>query len=315
MVTLFHDPSMLDHVPARGHPERPERLQAVLRHLNRTGLKAACPAGIVRPATNDELLRVHTAGHLAQIASFGAGGGGSIEQDTWMSSGSEHAARMAAGAVVEAVAHVVAGRDQRALCLVRPPGHHARADGPMGFCLFGNVAVGAADAVERLGLDRILIVDWDVHHGNGTQEMFYDDPRIGFLSVHRYPFYPGSGAADETGHGPGLGTTRNVPLPASVRRQDYRSAFRKGLEEMAGLIRPDLILISAGFDAHAEDPVGGLGLEVDDFVDLTRAVIDVAEVHAGGRIVSVLEGGYNPSILAGCVEAHLRALGAGAAAS
>lgn len=305
---------MLDHVPARGHPERPERFQAVMRQLERTGLKRACPAGTVRPATEVELLRVHTPGHLARVASFGAGGGGLIEQDTWMSSGSEHAARMAAGAVAEAVAGVVAGNGQRALCLVRPPGHHARADGPMGFCLFGNVAVGAADAVERLDLDRVLIVDWDVHHGNGTQEMFYDDPRVGFLSVHRYPFYPGTGAADETGRGPGLGTTRNVPLPASVRRADYRSAFRDALEEMADVIRPELVLISAGFDAHAEDPVGGLGLEVEDFEDLTRAVIDVAEAHAGGRIVSVLEGGYNPSILAGCVEAHLRALGAGAAA-
>jgi acetoin utilization deacetylase AcuC-like enzyme len=314
MATLFHDPSMLDHVPARGHPERPERLQAVIRHLERTGLIKSCPAGIVRPATPEELLRVHTPEHLAQIASFGAGGGGPIEQDTWMSSGSERAALMAAGAAVEAVAHVVAGRDQRALCLVRPPGHHARPSGPMGFCLFGNVAVAAADAIERLGLNRVLIVDWDVHHGNGTQEMFYDDPRIGFLSVHRYPFYPGSGAADETGEGPGLGTTRNVPLPASVRRSEYRTAFRNALEEMADSIRPELILISAGFDAHAEDPVGGLGLEVDDFVELTQAVIEAAEVHSGGRIVSVLEGGYNPSILAGCVEAHLRALGAGAAA-
>jgi acetoin utilization deacetylase AcuC-like enzyme len=180
----------------------------------------------------------------------------------------------------------------------------------MGFCLFGSVAAAAADAVDRLGLSRVLIVDWDVHHGNGTQEMFYDDPRIAFFSIHRYPFYPGSGAADETGTGQGLGFTRNVPLAFGTSPKDYLAAFRSSLEAMADRIKPELILLSAGFDAHAEDPVGNLGLEVEHFEVMTAEVLQIAETHAQGRIVSVLEGGYNVPILAGCVAAHLVALGA-----
>jgi acetoin utilization deacetylase AcuC-like enzyme len=183
----------------------------------------------------------------------------------------------------------------------------------MGFCLYGNVAVAAADAVHRIGMNRVLIVDFDVHHGNGTQEIFYDDPSVAFLSIHRYPFYPGTGAGDETGTGRGLGLTRNIPLPATVSRADYHGAFRAALEALADKVRPELVLISAGFDAHEEDPVGGLGLLEEDFDVLTRDIVEVAEAHAGGRVVSVLEGGYNVSRLAGCVEVHLRRLGAGQA--
>jgi len=180
----------------------------------------------------------------------------------------------------------------------------------MGFCIFANVAVAAADALARFDLGRLLIVDFDVHHGNGTQEVFYESSRVGFLSIHRYPFYPGSGARDETGSGAGLGSVSNIPVPYGTRRADYHAAFRAGLEKLADRIRPDLVLISAGFDAHAEDPVGDLGLEVEDFEILTKEIVSVAETHAGGRIVSVLEGGYNVPILAGSVAAHLDALGA-----
>jgi acetoin utilization deacetylase AcuC-like enzyme len=310
MVTLFTDPRMLDHVPPRGHPEKPERLQAVLRHLDRTGIAQNCPHGTVREATDEEILRVHAPGHLAMIERFAASGGRQIEADTWMSSGSLLAARLAAGAAVEAVEAVVKGADPLAACLVRPPGHHALKDGPMGFCFFGNVAVAAAHGVEALGMDRVLIVDFDVHHGNGTQDIFDDDPRVGFLSIHRYPFYPGTGARDETGTGRGLGTKLNIPLPYGTPRRDFLAAFDAGLAKLADQIRPDLVVLSAGFDAHAEDPVGDLGLEVEDFVELTRRVVDVARMHAGGRLVSVLEGGYNVPILAGCVAAHLEALGA-----
>jgi acetoin utilization deacetylase AcuC-like enzyme len=310
MVTLFTDPRMAEHVPPRGHPERPERLQAILRHLSRTGLDRACPAGTVREATDSEILRVHTPAHLAMIETFGREGGGAIEVDTWMSPGSVRAARLAAGAAVEAVESVVKGPETRAACLVRPPGHHALREGPMGFCLFGNVAIAAAHAVEVIEMDRVLIVDFDVHHGNGTQEIFYEDPRVCFLSIHRYPFYPGTGAKDETGTGKALGTKSNIPLPYGTPRRDYHAAFERGLTMLADEIRPDLVLLSAGFDAHAEDPVGDLGLEVEDFVELTRMVVDVAEVHAEGRLVSVLEGGYNVPILAGCVAAHLEAIGA-----
>ena len=237
---------------------------------------------------------------------------GQVEADTWVSPGSLLAARLAAGAAIEAVRLVVEGTgDRRAFCAARPPGHHARPDGPMGFCIFANAALAAAEARDRFGLDRILIVDFDVHHGNGTQEIFYEDGGVGVLSIHRYPFYPGTGAADETGAGAGLGTIRNVPLPGSSTRAEYHDAFRSALDTMAERVRPELVLISAGFDAHGEDPIGGLGLEVEDFDRLTRAIVGVAEAHADGRIVSLMEGGYNVPILAGCVAAHLEALRAG----
>jgi acetoin utilization deacetylase AcuC-like enzyme len=310
MVMLFSDPRMLEHVPSPTHPEKPERLRAVLRHLDRTGISKHSPIRPARPATDLELLRVHSAGQIAAIEAVAARGGGQIEVDTWVSPGSPLAARLAAGAVVDAVGAVVAGPDRRAFCAVRPPGHHARPDEPMGFCLFGSVAVAAADAVHRLGLERVLIVDWDVHHGNGTQEMFYSDPNVAFLSIHRDPFYPGTGARNETGTGRGLGLTKNVPLAFGTSRADYLAAFRLALEAMAEKVRPELVILSAGFDAHAEDPVGSLGLEVEDFETMTKDVLQVAETHAGGRLVSVLEGGYNVSILAGCVAAHLLAMGA-----
>jgi acetoin utilization deacetylase AcuC-like enzyme len=178
----------------------------------------------------------------------------------------------------------------------------------MGFCLLGNVAIAARLATTELGLDRVLIVDWDVHHGNGTQDIFYEDPRVGFFSAHRWPFYPGTGAADETGRGAGLGATKNLPLAFGTSRRDYLARFGDELTAFAAAMRPQLVLISAGFDAHAADPIGSLGLETEDFGELTRMVRGVAEDYAGGRIVSVLEGGYNPPVLADCVALHLEGL-------
>ena len=309
-VTLFTDRRMIEHrVPAR-HPERPERLQAILRHLERTGYDGTCPSGQVREATRDELLRVHEAGYLGELEALEGRGGGALDPDTWVFPHSIVAARLAAGAAIEAVSDVMKGPDRRALCLVRPPGHHARPGEGMGFCIFSNIAVAAADALARFGLNRLLIVDFDVHHGNGTQEIFYSSERVGFLSVHRFPFYPGTGSKDETGTGPGLGHTTNVPLPHGIPQAKYHAAFRAGLHSLADRIKPELILISAGFDAHAEDPVGDLGLEVEDFETITKEIVGVAETHSQGRIVSILEGGYNVPILAACVVTHLHALGA-----
>jgi acetoin utilization deacetylase AcuC-like enzyme len=176
----------------------------------------------------------------------------------------------------------------------------------MGFCLFNNIAIGARLAIDELALDRVLVIDWDVHHGNATQDTFYADEQVGFLSIHRWPFYPGTGDADETGTGAGLGTTVNLPTAFGTPRSEYIDSFRGAVERISDRLRPQLVLVSAGFDSHRDDPVGSLGLETEDFMELTRIVIDVAKVHAGGRIVSALEGGYNPSILAGCVELHLR---------
>ena len=175
----------------------------------------------------------------------------------------------------------------------------------MGFCLFNNVAIAARMAIDELGLDRVLIVDWDVHHGNGTQAAFWEDAQVGYLSIHRWPFYPGTGAADETGAGAGLGTTLNLPVSFGTSRHEYLECFAAAIDRFANLIKPQLILISAGFDSHRDDPIGSLGLESEDFGPLTRTVLDAAAVHAEGRVVSVLEGGYNPSALAESVEHHL----------
>jgi acetoin utilization deacetylase AcuC-like enzyme len=203
---------------------------------------------------------------------------------------------------------VVAGEDYQALCLVRPPGHHAVTNAAMGFCLFNNVAVAARVATQVLDVDRVLIVDWDVHHGNGTQDTFWEDEQVGVLSIHRWPFYPGTGGEDEVGHGRGLGMTRNVPITFGTSRSDYFARFATALEVFADRVRPQLVMISAGFDAHAADPVGSLGLEDEDFVTLTDLVLDVAEQSASGRLVSVLEGGYNLQVLPGSVVAHLTTL-------
>ena len=307
-MKLYTDERMLDHITRPGHPERPERLATVLRHLRRTGQFDRAIHGDCRPATDAELLRVHSAAHLDGMAQFAAAGGGQAEPDTWLSSGSELAARIAAGTVVAAVEQVLTTEDNQALCLVRPPGHHARPDDPMGFCIYGSVAVGAATAVEQMQVNRVLIIDWDVHHGNGTQKMFYEDDRVAFFSIHRYPFYPGTGDKTETGSGRGLGRTRNVPVKYGTRRLDYMNAFQTSLEEFADQVKPELILLSAGFDAHAEDPVGDLGLEVEDFISMTRIVQDIAAVNAQRRLISVLEGGYNVSILADCVAQHYATL-------
>jgi acetoin utilization deacetylase AcuC-like enzyme len=309
-VALFTDRRMIDHLVPALHPERPERLRAIFRQLERQGYHNTCPMLPAREATVAELERVHSPDYLTDVIHLDDAGGGMLDPDTWLLPGSSLAARLAAGAAIEAVSHVMAEPHRRALCLVRPPGHHARPAGGMGFCIYANVAVAAADALERLELNRILIVDFDVHHGNGTQEIFYDSSRVGFLSIHRYPFYPGTGAKDETGTGPGLGSISNVPVRYGTARAAYHGAFRSALEHLADRTRPELVIVSAGFDAHAEDPVGDLGLEVEDFEVLTKEIVDVAEAHAHGRIVSVLEGGYNIPILAGCVVAHLDALGA-----
>jgi acetoin utilization deacetylase AcuC-like enzyme len=242
------------------------------------------------------------------VKAFAQRGGGQIEVDTVVSPKSYDVALMAAGAVCDAVTRVVRGHQQRALCLVRPPGHHALADNPMGFCLFNNVATGARLAIDEFELQRVLIVDWDVHHGNGTQAIFWKNSQVGFFSAHRYPFYPGTGASDETGAGEGLGTTYNLPIKFGISREDYVAGVGAQLERFADKIKPQLIIISAGFDSHGSDLIGSLGLESEDFVPLTQLVLDIANTHAEGRVVSVLEGGYNPSALTECVAVHLEKL-------
>jgi len=304
-MLLYTDPRFLDHQTG-AHPERPQRLEQVVAHLRRTGLDSLCARPTWAPVSDAALSLVHSRAYANEVARFAQAGGGYIEEDTVVCPASYDVARLAAGAAADAVTRVISGEDRQALCLVRPPGHHALTGAAMGFCLFNNIAVAASVAVKQLGLERVMIVDWDVHHGNGTQATFWESPQVGFLSIHRWPFYPGTGWRDETGTGDALGTTLNLPIEEGTPRREFIGALTTELEHFAARMRPQLVLVSAGFDAHRADPVGSLGLEIEDYEPLTDAVLDIADAYAGGRIVSVLEGGYNTSILAGCVEAHLR---------
>ncbi len=308
MTLLYYDPLFLEHHTGHHHPECPERLMHVMRHLERTGLDRRCQRPSWHSVSNAELTAVHDAAYVSQVEAFARRGGGSLEEDTVCSEKSYDVARSAAGAVCDAVQRVVRGEDTNALCLVRPPGHHALANAAMGFCLFSNVALGARSALDSLDLNRVLVVDWDVHHGNGTQAIFWEEPRVGFLSIHRWPFYPGTGRAEETGTGQALGTKLNMPVEYGTPPAVFRARFRLGLEQLAARIKPELILISAGFDAHRDDPIGSLDLETEDFGLLTTDVLEVAATYAAGKVVSVLEGGYNAPILAGCVALHLSEL-------
>ncbi len=307
MTLLYSDPRFLDHATGQ-HPENPTRLTHITRRLEEGVLVDRCIRPAFGPISTERLTRVHDPAYVADVAEFVGRGGGQLEADTVVGPKSYEVALLAAGAVADAVERVVHGEDSTALCLVRPPGHHARPAAAMGFCLFDNVAIGARTAIDELGLDRVLIVDWDVHHGNGTQEIFWRDEQVGFFSVHRWPFYPGTGAADETGGGEGLGMTLNLPLAFGTPRHEYIERFAESVTRLADRLRPQLVMISAGFDSHRTDPIGSLGLETEDFAELTRIVRDVAGAHAGGRIVSVLEGGYNPPVLAECVALHLEGL-------
>jgi acetoin utilization deacetylase AcuC-like enzyme len=307
MTLLYQDPFFLQHLTG-AHPERPARIAAISEKLSDDGLADRCSKPMWGMASLEQVERLHDHFYVEELKKYAAAGGGRIESDTVLSPQSYDVAMLAAGAVCDAVDRVLAGEDASALCLVRPPGHHALHNAPMGFCLFNNVAVGARQAIAR-GLDRVLVVDWDVHHGNGTQDMFWRDEQVGFFSIHRFPFYPGTGAGDETGEGPGLGYTLNVPMDyALATPESFCQRFSLELERFANRVKPQLVLISAGFDAHREDPIGSLKLETETFADLTKIVQQVAAQHAEGRIVSVLEGGYNTARLADSVAVHLAEL-------
>lgn len=304
MTLLYSDPIFLKH--ETGHqPENPARILPAVHRANQIAMHAGCLRRSWVEVSDARLERVHARQYIEFVKAFCLQGGGFITEDTVVCPQSYHVARMAVGVVCDAVEQVVQGTAERAFCLVRPPGHHATSDAAMGFCLLNNVAVGARLALDELGLERVLIIDWDVHHGDGTQEIFWEDGQVGFLSIHRASFCQHSGAAAETGAGAGLGTTFNVPVEFGTSREDYVEIFRSAVERLAEKIRPQLVFISAGFDSHKADPIGSLGLESEDFGRLTRIVLDVAAVHASGRVVSVLEGGYNPLALAESIEQHL----------
>jgi acetoin utilization deacetylase AcuC-like enzyme len=310
MTIIYTDPLFLQHDTGPHHPECADRLRSITTRLETTGLIAKCTAGAFQPLTEDDVRKLHAAKQVQQVKQVAELGGGHVDGDTVVSEDSFNVGLAAAGACVAAVDAVLQGTARNALCLVRPPGHHATPSRSMGFCLFNNIALAAHHAKTVHRLTRILIVDWDVHHGNGTQDIFFEDPEVVFYSIHRYGrgFYPGTGAADETGRGQGAGHVFNMPLRFGISRKEYRAAFTATLEKAADAIKPELVLVSAGFDAHANDPIGSLGLETEDFTTLTQAVLDVAKTHAKGRLVSCLEGGYNLDALAEGVQTHLEEL-------
>ncbi len=250
---------------------------------------------------------VHDDQYVQQLKAWCLADAGRIESDTVVSAGSWEAATMAAGAAIDATSRILKGEAKTAFCAIRPPGHHAIPKAAMGFCLLNNIAIAARHAIDA-GASRVLIVDWDVHHGNGTQDAFYDDGQVGFYSIHRSPFYPGTGATEETGTGKGLGWTCNQPVQADIQTKPFLDAFKHKLEKIAEKVRPEIVFISAGFDAHRNDPVGSLCLENEDFVTLTQIVRDVADTFSNGRVVSLLEGGYHLDYLPHSVLCHLEAL-------
>ena len=307
-----YDPVFLKH-DMPGHPENRHRLEAIMQRLAESGVLERLSPVPARPATRAELEAVHRPSYVDRVQALADGGGGYLDPDTYVRAGSFEAAGMAAGGAIEAVLAVLDGRVANAFALVRPPGHHAMAGHGMGFCLFGNVAVassaarqahpsspvaGASPVGGAGGVERILIVDFDVHHGNGTQAMVADDPSICFVSTHQYPFYPGSGAVDEIGRGPARGTLVNMPLSPGAGDGTFRALYEQVLAPLARRFRPNLVLVSAGYDAHWDDPLAGLALSLSGYASLTRTLVELADELCGGRIVFVLEGGYHQEVLA-----------------
>jgi acetoin utilization deacetylase AcuC-like enzyme len=307
---IAFDATLKQHDPGPGHPEQPARLVAAMSRL------PALTQITTRPATDDDLALVHTRSYIQLVEREVAQHRSQLSTgDTAINGHSATCARVAAGCALSAVDAVFSRKVRNAFCVVRPPGHHASAARGMGFCLFNTVAIAARHAQRAYGAERVLIADWDVHHGNGTQDIFYEDGSVLFFSTHQSPWYPGTGARGETGTGAGAGKTVNCPLSAGSAGRDVLSAFRELLVPAAAAFHPDLILVSAGFDSRIGDPLGQFLLTDDDFRQLTRLLLELADTYCDGRLISVLEGGYSLDGLARASEAHVQALISTAASS
>lgn len=308
---LAQDKRFQDHQTGAGHPERPERLAAIHHGLHERGLETACRAVEVSPIDMAMVRRLHSEEYLQRLERACQDNRPYIDvPDSGICPKSYDIARLATGTVINAVDEVMAGRLDNAFCAVRPPGHHAEHHMSMGFCLFNNVAIAARHLLDDHGLSRVLILDWDVHHGNGTQHLFEADPRVLFISLHGHPalVYPGTGHAHERGRGEGDGFTLNLPMLPPSSDEEWQRAFDRPIRPRIEEFDPEFVLLSAGFDAHRRDPLAPLELDTQCFAWMTREMIDVAKRHCGGKLVSLLEGGYDLQALTECVAVHVEGL-------
>ncbi|NIN00936.1 MAG: histone deacetylase [candidate division Zixibacteria bacterium] len=305
---LVYHPDYLKHDSGRCHPENAERLSSLLAHLEKKGLLSKLESIQPYPAPVEWLETVHDASYIERVESICRNGGGMLDPDTYAGSESYKIALLAVGGILAAVDGVMSRRIKNAFCAVRPPGHHAERDKAMGFCIFNNVAVGARYAQEKFGQKKVLIVDWDVHHGNGTQSIFLEDPSVFYFSIHQFPFYPGSGSENETGEGDGEGFTFNMPMFAGSGDLEYTEAFQNIFYPLARKFSPEFIFVSAGFDGHQDDPLASINLSEAGYKKMTEVVTKLASECCEDRLVSVLEGGYNLKSLSSSAEKHIRAL-------
>ncbi len=306
---LVYHPAYLEHDMGAGHPESPNRLRAIMQQLERTGTAARLTRIEPRKAEDEWITEIHSPSYVAALNKYQPSSGRvSLDPDTSMSPGSLPAAYLAAGGALGGDDAIMRGEVEHVFCAVRPPGHHAESGRAMGICLFNNVAIAARYVQKQHGAGRVLIVDWDVHHGNGTQHTFEEDPSILFFSTHQYPHYPGTGRATERGGGAGEGFTINVPMQAGDGVEEYHAIFVNVLLPAADAFKPDFVIVSAGFDAHRDDPLANMGLTEAGYADLTGIVAGIAKRHGKGRLLSSLVGGYNLTALAASVGAHIKAL-------